>query len=256
MKELLWILISVITVSTVSLTGVITLFLRENLMKKILLYLVSFAAGALMGVSFLDLIPEALEYGSTEQAFVYVIIGIIVFFVLERIFCFYHNHHHHIHKHKTMKKHVKEFAYLNLLGDGLHNFLDGMVIAISFLTSFELGLIASLAVIFHEIPQEIGDFGILVYGGFTKWKALTYNFIFALTAIAGALATYFFSINVEGISKILLPFAAGNFIYLALADLLPQVHLEQSFLRTLLHILTLILGIFVVWLIGIFLPRF
>ena len=255
MTTLLWILSSVILVSFLSLTGVIVLFFKKNLMNKILLYLISFAAGALLGVAFLDLIPEGLEHNPDQITFIYVLLGILVFFILERVFRYYTDHHKHVHKHKSMKKHVQSFAYLNLIGDGLHNFLDGMVIAVGFLTSIELGIVASIAVIIHEIPQEIGDFGILVYGGFTRLRALFYNFAFALTAVAGALITYFSSINIEGVNGILLPFAAGNFIYLALADLLPEIHHEQQFSKTLLHIVTLILGIFVIWLMSDLLPH-
>ncbi|MBI4918681.1 ZIP family metal transporter [archaeon] len=224
-------------------------------MNKILLYLISFAAGALLGAAFLDLIPEALEHNQGQITFVYVLVGIVIFFVLERILGYYHHHHKHVHKHKEVKKHIKSFAYLNLISDGMHNFLDGMVIAISFLTSFELGVISSLAVIIHEIPQEIGDFGILVYGGFTKIRALTYNFLFALTAVAGAVITYFSSLNIHGVNEVLLPLAAGNFIYLALADLLPEIHHEQEFSRTMIHALTLILGITIIWFVNNLLPH-
>ncbi|MBI5065709.1 ZIP family metal transporter [Candidatus Woesearchaeota archaeon] len=255
MSALLWILVSVFIVSSISLIGVIALFFNKKFLGNILLFLISFAAGALIGAAFLDLIPEALEHNPEQITFVYIIIGILIFFVLERVFGYYHHHHKHIHKHKEIKKYVKGFAYLNLISDGLHNFLDGMVIAISFLTSFELGIIASIAVIIHEIPQEIGDFGILVYGGFTRLRALMYNFLFALTAFLGALVTYFFSINIRGVNEILLPIAAGNFIYLALADLLPEIHHEQGFQRTMMHVLTLISGIFIIWLMTNLLPH-
>ncbi len=246
---------SVLVVSFISLTGVIALFFNKKILNKILLYLISFAAGALLGAAFLDLIPEALKHNPEQITFVYVLIGIVVFFILERVLGYYHHHHKHVHKHKEIKKHIQSFAYLNLFSDGLHNFLDGMVIAISFLTSFELGIIASLAVIIHEIPQEIGDFGILVYGGFTKIRALMYNLLFALTAVVGALITYFFSINVEGVNEVLLPLAAGNFIYLSLADLLPEIHHEQDFKRTMLHVLTLVLGIAIIFLVNNLLPH-
>ncbi len=252
---LLWILGSVFLVSLISLTGVIALFFNKKFLGNILLYLISFAAGALIGAAFLDLIPEALEHNPGQITFIYIIAGILIFFILERVLGYYHHHHKHVHKHKEIKKHVKSFAYLNLVSDGLHNFLDGMVIAISFLTSFELGIIASIAVIIHEIPQEIGDFGILVYGGFTRLRALMYNLLFALTAVFGALITYFFSINIEGVNEILLPVAAGNFIYLALADLLPEIHHEQEFKRTLMHVVTFLLGIFIIWLMTNLLPH-
>lgn len=245
-NELIWIIIAVLVVSSISLIGVATLFFRKIFLNKWLFFLVSFAAGAMLGVSFLDLLPEAINEGaSTNIVFLYALAGIVVFFLFEKSFNWFHEHHHHMKK--EHHHHIKTFAYLNLLGDGLHNFLDGMVIAVSFTTDFKLGIVSTFAVIFHEIPQEIGDFGILVHGGFTKWKALFFNFLSALTAVIGAVATFFFSIHVEGAKQILIPFAAGNFIYIACVNLIPELHHEKEFRRNMLHVLSFLVGILVIW---------
>ncbi|MEM3641857.1 MAG: ZIP family metal transporter, partial [Candidatus Bathyarchaeia archaeon] len=211
MNELIAILGSVITVSLISLVGIVFISLKENLLRRITMVLVGFASGTLLGGAFLHLLPEAIKE-NTEIAFYYVIIGIVSFFALEKFLYWRHCHEEECPIHM--------FAYLNLIGDGIHNFIDGMVIAATFMFSFSLGFTTTLAVIFHEIPQEIGDFGVLVYGGFNKRKALAYNFISALTAILGALATYFL-VCLQSLETLLLPFAAGGFIYIAATDLMP-----------------------------------
>ena len=184
METLHWILLSTFLVSLISFIGVFTLSLKEKFLNKILLILVSFAAGALIGGAFFHLLPEALEISFDLNIFVYLVVGIFVFFILERVL-----HWRHCHKGKCD---VHPFTYLNLVGDGVHNFIDGLIIAASFLTNISLGIITTIAVIFHEIPQEIGDFGILVYGGFSRTKALFFNFLSALTAILGALVGFSF----------------------------------------------------------------
>ena len=241
------IIISVIFVSLISFLGVITLFLRKNFLESNLFFLVSFAAGAMLGAAFLDLIPASAEKMPVNIVSAYILLGIIFFFLIEKVFHWYQIHYHHPEHHH--KKQIKPVAILNLIGDGLHNFLDGVVITVAFLTDFSIGIVATLAVIFHEIPQEIGDFGVLVYGGFTKFKALMYNFLSALTSILGALLAYFFATTFQSVHNFLLPFAAGNFIYLASTDLLPELHHEKNFKNNLLHVLTFLIGIFIIWLV-------
>ena len=184
LSTLLQILIAVILVSLVSLVGIF-LFLKESVIKKYLFYLVSFAAGSMLGAAFLDLLPEAFESGFKNITPILILVGILSFFVLEK---FLHWHHHH-----AGKKEVHVFNYLNTIGDGLHNFLDGAIIAVSFLSSTKLGIVVTIAVVAHEIPQEIGDFTILIYGGWSKLKAVIINFLTALTAVFGALFAYFYS---------------------------------------------------------------
>ncbi|MEM2092881.1 MAG: ZIP family metal transporter [Candidatus Bathyarchaeia archaeon] len=235
MNDLIAILLSVVIVSLIAFIGILFIGLREKLLNRITMLLVGFASGTLLGGAFLHLLPEALSSGSdATSTFLYVIGGIIVFFILEKFFYWRHCHE------KGCPTHA--FVYLNLFGDGIHNFIDGMVIAATFMTSIELGLVATLAVIFHEIPQEIGDFGILVYGGLEKRRALFYNFISAITAILGALATYFLA-YLQSLEVMLVPFAAGGFIYIAATDLIPELHKKAQTGESLVQLALILLGI-------------
>jgi len=235
------ILIAVFIVSFISLVGIF-LFLNESIIKKYLFYLVSFAAGSLLGAAFLDLLPEAFKSGFKESVPVFIIIGILSFFILEK---FLHWHHHH-----TGKKEVHVFNYLNTVGDGLHNFLDGAVIAVSFLNSTKLGIVVTIAVVAHEIPQEIGDFAILIYGGWSKLKASIINFLTALTAVLGALLAYFYSSFIENSSLYLTSFAIGGFIYIAGTDLIPEIHKEKDIKKSSIQFVLLIFGVLVIWLVS------
>src|SRR3989338_2973247 len=156
-STLLQILIAVLIVSLVSILGIL-IFFRKKTLNRILFYLVSFAAGTLLGAAFLDLLPEALEGGYKESVPVFILLGILSFFILEK-FLYWHHHH-------TGEKDVHAFTYLNMMGDAIHNFLDGAVITISFMSNTSLGIVTTIAIIAHEIPQEIADFSILIYGGF------------------------------------------------------------------------------------------
>ena len=195
--------------------------------------LVGFASGSLIGGAFIHLLPESLEE-TGQTMFYYVIVGIVFFFIMEKFLYWRHCHEE--------KCPVHTFAYLNLIGDGIHNFIDGTLIAASFILSCDLGVATTLAVIFHEIPQEIGDFGVLIYGGFTKRKALVYNFVSALTAIAGALITYYLA-YVQGIEQFLVPFAAGGFIYIAATDLMPELHKKSHAIESIIQLLAILAGI-------------
>lgn len=232
---LAWILISTFTVCIISLIGVFALAINENLLKKIIFSLIGFSAGALIGGAFLHILPEVLDKVKAETVFTYVILGLVLFFLMERYFYWRHCH--------AGICDVHAFTYLNLIGDGFHNFIDGMVIAASFVVSLKLGFVTTLAVIFHEIPQELGDFGVLIYGGFSKQKALLYNFISALSAMAGALAGYFLSDLTQGFSNFILPLTAGGFIYIAASDLIPEIHKETNAFRSTLAFLTFLCGI-------------
>lgn len=234
MFTLIWILISTFLVSIFSLIGVLLLTVKENFLQKILLVLVSFASGTLLGGAFFHLIPESFSTFD-ESVFIAVVFGIVVFFFLEKSLW------RHCHERECP---VHPFAYLNLLGDGIHNFIDGIAIAASFLSaeSPSLGIITTAVVVMHEIPQELGDFGVLIYGGFNKTKALFFNFLSAILAIVGALATYFFISYLPNISYIL-AFAAGGFIYIATSDLIPELHKETSITNSFVEIVFLLVGI-------------
>jgi len=226
-------------VSILSLIGILTFTVRDELLNKVLLGLVGFSAGALMGGAFLHLVPEALERGGSAIVFSYVILGFILFFLLERLLYWRHCH--------DGRCDVHIFTYLNLIGDGIHNFVDGLTIAASFVADMHLGIVATIAVISHEIPQELGDFGVLVYGGLSKTKALFYNLLSALTAILGAFIGYFVSSYVENFTALLLPLAAGGFIYISGSDLIPELHKELEARKSMLSFGFFLAGILFMW---------
>ena len=232
---LVWILASTFLVTLISLVGIFTLAIKKNLLQKILFCLIGFSAGALIGGAFLHILPEVLEKTKSGLTFHYVILGIVIFFLMERYFYWRHCH--------DGVCDIHAFSYLNLIGDGLHNFIDGMMIAVSFTVSIKLGTVTTLAVIFHEIPQELGDFGVLIYGGFTTRKALFYNYISAFAAMVGAVAGYFISGVAVGFSNFLLPLTAGGFIYIATSDLIPEIHKEKDLKRSTLAFIAFLFGI-------------
>jgi zinc and cadmium transporter len=245
---LFWILASTILVSLISLVGIFTLSMKGNLLHKILFCLIGFSAGALIGGAFLHILPECLENSNSNAVFSYLILGIITFFLMERYL-----HWRHCHEEGECKIHA--FTYLNLVGDGFHNFIDGMVIAASFMVSIKLGMITTLAIVFHEIPQELGDFAVLVYGGFTKKKALLFNFASALMAVLGAVIGYFLTDLVKNFANFILPFTAGGFVYIATSDLIPELHKENDLKRSTSAFLAFLLGIIFMALVKNFLPE-
>ena len=193
--------------------------MNKHRLQHILLYLVSFSVGALLGDVFIHIIPHiAEEHGFEMKIGLYFLLGILIFFVIEKFINWHHCHKaEHVHK-------IKPMAYTNLIGDGFHNFLDGVIIASSFMVSVPVGIATTLAVLFHEIPQEIGDFGVLLFAGLKKKTALLLNFASALLAVFGAVITLLVAQNIEGIELVLLAVAGGGFIYIAGSDLIPELH--------------------------------
>jgi len=237
-------LVSVLIVSLISFLGLLTLSINVDKLKKILLYMVSFSAGALFGDAFIHLLPEIVEeVGFGLNISIYVMSGIGFSFIIEK---FIHWRHCHI---PHSKEHIHPFAMMNLFGDGVHNFIDGIIIAASYLVSVPVGIATTLAVILHEIPSEIGDFGVLLHGGFSKGKALFYNFITALTAVLGAIVSLLISSYIENITTFLIPFAAGSFIYIAGSDLIPELHKEVEVKKSLLQFVAIVLGVLVMFLL-------
>jgi len=242
------ILICIFLVSVISLIGIVFVVLSEKWFNKALLMLIGFASGSLLGGAFFHLIPEAIEKVgkassiTVENIFLALALGLLIFFVLEKFLW--------RHCHEREKCPVHPFAYLNLVGDGIHNFIDGIIIAASFMASQDpsLGFIVTLAVAAHEIPQEIGDFSILLYGGFSKTKALIYNFLTALTAMAGGIFTFYGSAFLPQ-TPYLLAFAAGGFIYIASTDLIPELHRERKALNSFLQFIMLSIGLFLMWML-------
>ena len=233
----LYSLASVVLVSMVSFIGVLTLSLKTERLQGLLLYLVSFSAGALFGDAFLHLLPEAAEAGFGLMLSLSVLTGISVFFVIEKII---HWRHCHI---PPSHDHVHPFVWVNLFGDAVHNFIDGLIIGASYLASIPVGVATTIAVVLHEIPQEIGDFSILLHGGFPRRRALTANFLTALTALIGLAVALSLSALLTDITAFLIPFAAGGFIYIAGSDLIPELHKERSTTGSFWQLITFLFGI-------------
>lgn len=236
-KVVIYSLLSVLLVSLISLVGVFTLGIKEKNLKKTLLFLVSLAAGGLLGDVFIHLLPEVAENNFNLLNSLMILLGILIFFILEKFICWRHCHM------LTSKFHPHPLGTMNLIGDGLHNFIDGAIIAASFLVSMPLGLATTLAVIFHEIPQEIGDFGVLIHAGFSRFQALMANFLSATMAIFGAGLVLLIGSNFGYLIESLVPFTAGGFIYIASADLIPELQKETNLKKSLMQLLGIVIGI-------------
>lgn len=233
-------LVSVFLVSLISFVGLWALSIKIEKLKKMLIYVVSFSAGALFGGAFLHLLPELIEEsGFTLQTSYMILFGIVLFFFLEKMI---HWHHYHL---PFGKGHEHPFAIMNLIGDGFHNFLDGLIIGAAYLVDIQAGIAVTMAVALHEIPQEISDFGVLLHGGFSKGKALLFNFLSALLAVVGAIVALTLSNFVENIQFFIVPIAIGGFIYVAGSDLIPELHKEFGRKKAFFELATLILGIVV-----------
>jgi zinc and cadmium transporter len=237
--EIMYILLATFIVSLISFVGVVTLALKDKILTKILLILIGLSAGALMGGAFLHLLPEAVEKSSGLDVYLFVLVGFILFFLIEKVL-----HWRHCHKGECD---VHTFHYMNLVGDSIHNFIDGLIMAASFVVSIPLGITTTIAIATHEIPQEIGDFGVLLYGGFSKKKAITLNFAIALTAVLGGIVGYFVSSLTENIVVFILPFAAGGFIYIAATDLVPEIRKELDMKKYMATLIVFICGILIMW---------
>lgn len=239
---LIYILASILAISAASLIGILFL-IQKKIIDKILFYLVSFAVGALLAGAFLHILPEALEDGADPHVLsIIVLIGIMLFYLIEK---FLHWHHCHHTPHKTCKR-IIAVAYLNIIGDGIHNVLDGAIIATTYLVNTQLGITTTIVVLAHEIPQEIGDFGILIYGGFSKAQALMWNFISALSAFIGGIAVYFLASQFEGVTLYLMGLSAGSFIYIAGVDLIPHLHEEKETRKSIIQFVCILAGILVI----------
>ena len=229
---------SVLIVSLVSLVGILTISLSTKVLGKMLVYMISFSAGGLLGDAFLHLLPESASHnGFGIEIALYVLLGLSISFILEKIIRWRHCHH------VTCDDHPHPFAWMNLFGDGVHNFIDGLIIGAAYMVSIPVGIATTVAVVMHEIPQEIGDFGVLLHGGMSKKKALILNFVTALTSVLGVFLVFALSSFFEIGTGFLVPFAAGGFIYIAVADLIPEMHKEVGIGRSLGQFTTFLLGI-------------
>ena len=241
MNNLLNIVVATFLITLCVWVAVIFLYFKKELLDRITLFLVALSAGALMGGAFLHLLPEALSEIEPNKMYLMVLIAFIFFFFMEKVLYW-----RHCHKGECK---VHTFGYMNLVGDALHNFIDGLVIASTFLTDYRLGIVTTLAIALHEVPQEIGDFGVLIYAGFKKKKALITNYLVALTVVVGGVVGCFIAIPLIGIIPYLLPFAAGGFIYIAASDLMPEIIRQENLKKSITTFLIFIIGIVIMFLV-------
>jgi len=234
-NTLTWIIAGGVLMSAIAMVGSVTLVLKPATLERLLLPLVAFAAGSLIGGAFFHMIPAAvIETGDILNVGVLVVAGFTVFFLLEQLL-----HWHHCHRASSDCK--QPLTYLILIGDGLHNFLGGLAIAGTFLVDIRLGITSWLAAAAHELPQELGDFGVLVHGGWSKRRALLFNVLSGLTILAGGLVTYALSFQMD--ISWLIPFAAGNFLYIGASDLVPEVNKHHDLRANVVHPLAFVLGL-------------
>ncbi len=266
-------------IGCLSLIGLFMISMKENTLDKILFILVAFATGTILATALFDLIPESLHHleelnaegvGVAESLlFTFVITGFVIFFIIERFIYWFHGHAHQKEEKfvcydsitvgndiaLTRGSNIKNFALLNLIGDGLHNFLDGIIIIVAFLSGIRNGVIVTLAVLFHELPQEIGDFGILVYGGFTKKKALLFNFLSAMIALLGGLLALILSDTIEIFNLFFLAFSGGGFLYIATTELMPELLKEKNLKKSIIQALIFICGVILIMLLVVLIPH-
>lgn len=236
----LYAVLSVFLVGLISLGGAAFLFFKEKNLKNLLIHFVGFSTGAIFGDVFIHIFPQiAKETGFTFIISLFVLGGIILGFLTEKIICWRHCHV------PVSTTHVHTFAVMNIVGDVVHNLIDGMIIGASYLTGISVGLATTFAVVFHEIPHELGNFGVLLHGGFTKQKAFVYNFATAMVAVVGTIGVLIFGSFLQNAAIYLTALAAGNFIYIAGSDLIPELHKDESPKSGLVQLVFLLLGIFV-----------
>jgi len=243
MDTLAWIILSGLLMSAIALIGSVTLVLKESTLQRIILPLVAFSAGSLIGGAFFHMIPAGIaQSGSSIAFFAWIVTGFSVFFALEQLL-----HWHHCNRASTSCK--KPLTYLILIGDGLHNFIGGLAIAGVFITDIRLGIMAWLAAAAHEVPQELGDFGVLIHGGWSKRGALLFNVLSGLTFLAGGLLAYMFSSTSD--ITFLIPFAAGNFLYIGASDLVPEVNRHEDTKINITNLLSFLIGISLMFIIKV-----
>lgn len=242
MSDLLILLVAATAGSIISLIGGLYLLYGKRGVKTLQRLAVPFAAGALLAAAFLDLLPEALEHGNASEVTRYALIGLVVFFVLERSLSWFHHHHGDEHGHPQGRRTVS----LIVIGDSLHNFIDGLAIGAAFLVDPAIGLVTTVAIAAHEIPQELGDFGLMLSKGVSKRNVLLINLLSALLTVVGAVLVYVFGGELGISESLLLAVTAGFFIYIAASDIIPTIHAEPERKWANLQTVTLIVGIILV----------
>lgn len=229
------ILLATLSISLISVIGIVLLFNTKFILEKSIFYLVGLSTGALLGGAFFHLLPESIEFNGVETTFIWALVSFGTFFLTEKIL-----HWHHCHDEDCE---VKTVGYMNLFGDGIHNFIDGIIIAGAFAIDVNLGIASTIAIAFHEIPQEFGDFAVLIHSGFTKSKALFYNLMSALMAVLGGVLGYFFISTSAAVADFLLPIAAGSFLYISASDLVPELREENHLGKSLVTFALFVAGI-------------
>lgn len=250
--EIVYILLSVVFVSLLSVIGAIPLLVKKQISNRVLLILVGISAGTLLGAVFLHFLPEATSGTYTVGLALNILAGFLVFFVVEKLV---HYHHEAHHTPGPAHHHAYHLAPMNLTGEVVHNFIDGIVIAASYLVSIPLGIAATVSVALHELPQEIADFGILLYAGLSKKKALLFNFLASLSALLGALVGIIAFAKIDDFQGFAIPFAIGVFIYIAASNLVPELHREKKFLDSTLQLLAVLVGIGIMLLLVLYAPH-
>ena len=246
MSILTYTILSVLLVSLVSLAGLVTLSMSRKLLDRIMTYLVSFATGSLFGGALIHLLPEAYASASNPlHVSLWTIGGLATFFVMEKFFRWRHCHH------PTTDEHVHPVVPMNIFGDGMHNFIDGVLIAISYSASIPLGISTTVAVLFHEIPQEISDYSILINGGLSMKKALLVNLMTASLALVGAMFALHMGKSITGFTDALVPITAGGFLYIAGSDLIPELHHNTDAKKSIIQLLMLIAGVAVMTILAL-----
>jgi zinc and cadmium transporter len=246
-------ILATIVISLTGFIGFFTLSLNEETLHRVLFVLVAFSAGTILGAALFDLLPEAVELVDEALVFPIVAGGFVFFLFLERVIYWYHGHGHEF-EHGDEKL-TKGFAYLNLMGDFIHNFIDGMIIAAAFINGFVVGLTAAVAVLFHELPQEMGDYGILVYAGVERRKALLLNFLAAVSVVVGGAFGSLFIASVEELGGWMVAFSAGAFLFLSASELIPEMLKEDDRVRSVIQLAILVLGMLTIYSLGLLFPH-
>jgi zinc and cadmium transporter len=233
-------LLSVLVVSAVSLVGIAAISVNERRIRQTIFVSVSLAAGAMFGDAFIHILPESFAMPERRMlTSTYVLLGILCFFVLEKFLRWRHAHE----VEQESQPRIEPVGYLNLFADATHNLIDGMLVGAAYAAGISVGLATTVAIILHEIPQELGDFAVLIHAGFSRLRALFFNFASGLLAIVGAVISLVASSSIANFASFMLPFTAGGFIYIAGCDLLPELQKEHKPSKSILQFAALVFGL-------------
>ncbi len=254
---LLPILIGSFLVSLIAFSGVLFLVFKPDIVQKLAFYLISFAAGTLLAVVFFDLLPEAIELAEKmsiepHSVMLFGLVGFLIFFLMERLLIWYHCHDQRVHQ-----VHRSQSTTLILIGDAVHNAIDGVIIALAFIADFKLGILTTISVALHEIPQEVGDFSVLIHNGMSRGRAIFFNVIVAFTTVLSAVTFYYLGdiVNIESFLPAALALVAGGFIYIASVDLIPEIHHDTRPRTMLITTVLFVFGILAIYSAGQLLPH-